>query len=159
MSEAILSPKGSIQFCALTRKVKKKPQDTENTVYTVRLEFNGSAKGVASFRKRIEAVNKAIIGTKHASKPGNFTVQASTKFTVNVGDEEGRRLKLEEIPSYIKSGTAAIVVMPYTGNKLGGSLNLQDVILYDYEEGEFSNEGEEVVAERLKAAVAKLKGI
>ena len=137
-NELITSPLGEIRFLALRNKVKKKPNDTEATVFAVRLEFDGTKKENLEFKKKLEAINSAIIGTKSAA-PGNFTVQASSKYDVKVIDNLGNQLDKAEYPSFPKgsSGTASIVIKPYTGNKLGGSINLVAVGLGELQLAEF----------------------
>lgn len=135
----IISPAGNIKFVALNRKVKRKPTDAENTVYTIKLEFDGSEPGVAEFKSQIEDVNPGLIGTKGASKPGNFTVQASTRYEVEVFDGEGNTIL--DVPS-ISEGKAIMGVTPNTKNPLGGSLYLNEVGLLEYVEYEGSSEAD-----------------
>ena len=157
MSELIKSPFGKITFSALNRKVKRKQDDTEATVYTLRLEFDGNTPEGATFKSQIEEVNDRIIGTKNASAPGFFTVQASSKFPVMVVDKDGHEFDFEAIPS-ITEGHAKMMVRPYTGNSLGGSINLVAVGLGDYVEYQGADEDGKTSEERRAEAKAKLKG-
>lgn len=128
-NELITSPLGTIQFMALAYKVRKSPEDTERSVYTIRLEFDGNTKEGKAFRKTVESINANLIGTKNASAPGHFTVSAKSKFDVKVLDADGTQLLGEEIPKFTKgsTGQAVMMVKPYTGNALGGTLNLVGV--------------------------------
>ena len=153
MSDEIISPKGKIQFAALTHLVKRKPESTEATVHTIRLEFEGTSDKGATFKEAIEKINPALLGKKHASKPGNYTVQASTKFDVTVYDKDGN--KMSDVPM-IAGGTASMIVTPYTGNALGGALNLAGVVLYEVDVFESTGESAEDRQIRIAAAIAEL---
>jgi len=157
MSDLITSPLGTIKFCALNRKVTKKPTDTEPTVYTLKLEFDGDDPKAQEFKASVESVNPGLIGTKHASKPGNFTVQASTKFTVDVYGQDGT--KFEEVPG-VANGQASMVVKPYTKNQLGGSLNLIAAVLAEgYEKYESAEGSETDIKNRIRQAVQNISGV
>lgn len=156
MTKLITSPVGKISFSALNRKVKKAPTDTEATVFTLRLEIDGRTEEGAAFKKAVAEVNKGCIGTKHASDADHFTVQASTKFQPDVLTSEGEKLSAEEIPS-LKGGTASMVLAPYLGNKLGGSLNLVTVVLGETELFEGNKEAEEAKRAAVLAALNKHK--
>ena len=133
MSNLITSPVGEIKFMALSHKVRKKPGDEEATVYTMRLEFEGTNQEALAFKEQLEAINPSLIGTKTVNKAGNFTVNASSKFEVKVLDSDGNQLTADQVPSFPKgsTGQASMVVKPYTGNSLGGTINLIAVGLKD----------------------------
>lgn len=140
----ITSPVGQIQFMALNRKVKNKPTDEEPSVYTIRLAFDGNTAEGAEFRDTISEVNAGLIGTKHAPAEGWYTVKASTKFDVEVLGPDGETM--EEVPYFTKgsTGTAAISVKPYTGNSLGGSINLTGVAILELDIAESESSGNTV---------------
>ena len=152
------SPIGNIVFSSLNRRVPKGingakkfqqlkkdlgryPSDTEaeddgiTLVYSVKLEFDGNTTEGKAWREKVSALNDNIVGRAKATQPGNFTVQATSKFPVVVTDATGTELVGEAIPS-LSGGTAKMLVSPYKGNELGGSLNLiavnvKEAVLWD----------------------------
>lgn len=140
----ITSPPCEIQFMALTRKVKNKPTDLEPSVHTIRVACNGNTAEGAEFRDSIAAINAGLLGTKHAPAEGWFTVKASTKFDVEVLGPDGEIM--EEVPYFTKgsTGIAVITVKPYTGNSLGGSINLTGVAILELDIVESESSGNTV---------------
>lgn len=129
----ITSPKGEIQFLALNRKVAKdmKPDSAEG--YAIRLKFDGSTKEGQEFKAKIAALNPNLIGTRHVDNKGDFTVRAFTMYAPEVMDGQGNTL--EDLPNFYKDskGVATMVVQPYTGNALGGSITLAGVVIHSIE--------------------------
>ena len=155
------SPTGNIQFLAIKNMVKNKQQDTEASVYTIRLEFDGSTKEGKEFKSAIEKINNRIVSTQHASKPGNYTVKASTSFYPKVVDSEGNLVSQEDAPVFYagSTGTATMIVKPYTGNKLGGAINLVGIAIHTLELAEkpedSSSGGTNDIVNRLRSTLNK----
>ena len=158
----LTSPVGTIQYMAIKNKVRNKPTDEEASVYTVRLEFDGNTEEGKAYKKTVEGINSALIGTKNASQKGNFTVKASTKWYPKVIDSTGELITQEEAPVFYpkSTGQAAMTVKAFTGNSLGGSLNLVGIAISHLdlaEKPEESGQGgaSAEIVERLRAAIAK----
>lgn len=152
----LTSPVGEIQFMALNNPVKKYIGDDAPLVYTVRLKFDGSTKEGKEWKKTISDLNENLLGTKHTGNKDEYTVRASTKFEVQVTDSNGNAL--EETPMFFKDskGTAKMIVQPYTGNSMGGSINLVAVVIESIDVGETSSDGggsRESRLEQLKEAL------
>lgn len=137
----LTSPVGEIQFLALNNKVSKKMALPNSTYegpkgYAARVKFDSNTKEGAKWRKEIEAINPNLIGIKHVSQPGEFTVRAFSLYKPEVRD--GNNNPLEEAPNFYadSKGTARMVVTPYTGNSLGGTINLAAVMIYTLENKE-----------------------
>lgn len=152
------SPVGNIVFSALNRRVPKGingakkfnalrkdlgryPSDAEaeeagiTLVYSIKLEFDGSTAEGKAWKAKVTELNENIVGLAKATQPGNFTVQATSKFPVVVTDAQGTELIGDNIPS-LSGGTAKMLVSPYKGNELGGSINLvgvniREAVLWD----------------------------
>lgn len=137
-SNLLTSPWGEIQFLALNTKVKKYPTEDAPDVYTVRLRFDGSTEAGKAWRAAIEDINPNLIGTKHINSPDEFTVRAATQFDVMVTDANGN--EMDDAPNFYSdssSGTARMVVQPYTKNTMGGTINLVAVAIgEDFDPGE-----------------------
>jgi len=120
---------GSKKFNALKKELGRYPSDEEaenagiTLVYSVRLEFDGNTAEGKDWKAKVSALNENIVGRTSATQPGNFTVQATSKFPVIVTDAEGTSLEGSAIPS-LSGGKAKMLVTPYQGNALGGSINL-----------------------------------
>lgn len=152
--EFITSPVGKILFLALRNPVPAIYGDSESPkVYVCRLEIDGTTAEGKAFRKEVEAINPNIIGTKNA-KEGHYTVKAASKYLPTVFDSEGEAIKEKDsLPFFSKgsTGTARMQIKPFTGNKLGGSINLLTVQLFDLELVK-TQEGPSVM-EQLQAAL------
>jgi hypothetical protein len=154
----LTSPKGEIQFMALNRKVSKDMKDDSVQGYVVRLKFNDTTAEGAAWRKTIAAINPNLIGTKNVNNKNEYTVKAFSRYLPEIIDGNGDQL--EDIPNFFASstGTASIVVQPYTGNSLGGTINLAAVVIHDIDVGENSagtgaEGGREAVLAALKASL------
>lgn len=138
----LTSPKGEIQFLALNKKVAKdmKPDSAEG--YAIRLKFDGSTKEGQEWKATIAKLNPNLIGTKHVDKKGDFTVRAFTMYMPEVVDGNGNAI--EDIPNFYKdsTGTATMVVQPYTGNSMGGAITLSGVVIHSIETTESGNDRE-----------------
>lgn len=135
-NDSIVSPVGTIQFMALARPVKKYDSEDAPLVYTIRLKFDSATAEGKAFKKTIEAINPNLIGTKHTDKATEYTVRAASRFEVVMTDAKGN--ELEEAPLFFadSKGTAKMSVKPYTGNKMGGSINLEGVTICSLETNE-----------------------
>lgn len=153
-SSYLTSPIGEIQFMALAKPVKKYIGDDAPLVYTIRLKFDGSTNEGKAWKKEIEKINPNLIGTKHTNSSTEFTVRASTKFEVKVTDSKGN--ELEEAPMFFgdSKGTAKMVVEPWTGNSMGGSINLAAVVI-DTLDNSTSGGDRESKLDALKATLAQ----
>jgi len=150
----LTSPTGTIQFLALNKPVAKYIGDGAPLVYTVRLKFDSATKEGAAWKKSIEDLNPNLIGTKHTDSKTEFTVRAATKFEVKVTDGNGN--EMEEAPMFFKDskGTAKMIVAPYTGNSMGGSINLIAVVVESLESGSSTEtSGREAKLNELKEAL------
>lgn len=153
-SSYLTSPIGEIQFMALAKPVKKYIGNDAPLVYTIRLKFDGSTNEGKAWKKEIEKINPNLIGTKHTNSSTEFTVRASTKFEVKVTDSKGN--ELEEAPMFFgdSKGTAKMVVEPWTGNSMGGSINLAAVVI-DTLDNSTSGGDRESKLDALKATLAQ----
>lgn len=135
----LTSPKGEIQFLALNRKVAKdmKPNSTQG--YAVRLKFDETTAEGKAWKATISKINPNLIGNKHVNSKTEYTVRAFTQFEVSVVDGAGN--DVSESPNFFKDskGEARMIVQPYTGNELGGTINLVGVVINNIEHAE--NEG------------------
>lgn len=159
-TDYLTSPIGEIQFMALNRKVTKKPgpQSDENPLgYSITLKFDTTTKEGKAWKDTISKINPALIRTKHSVKPSEYNVGAFTQFdTLVVLDADGNTLDTK--PNFFPSstGTAQMVVAPYTGNKLGGAINLVGVVIHQvtHAEGEEGNSVDaKAIAERIRAQI------
>lgn len=157
--EQIMSPVGEIVFMALNRKVKKNQSPDSPEGYTVRLKFDTSNPEHAEWKKTVSKINRNIVVTGREGYTGTeFDMKAFSLYKPEIGDKDGNTL--EEVPNFYKgsTGTARMVVQPYTGNELGGSINLTAVIINNIEtneeEGATGAERESVLT-RLKAELQK----
>lgn len=143
----LTSPKGDIQFLALNRKVAKAMTADSPEGYAVRIKFDGNTKEGAEWRKTIEAINPNLIGTKHIDKKGEFTVRAFSLYLPEVVDSQGN--EVTELPNFYadSTGTATMVVQPYTGNAMGGAITLAGVVIHDIETSEAGTDRETSVAD------------
>ncbi len=153
VSDYITSPKGEIQFLALNRKVAKdmKPDSVEG--YAVRIKFDSTTKEGAKWKEAISTLNPNLIGTKHVDNKNEFTVRAFSKFLPVVLDGQGN--ELEDMPNFYKdsTGTASMSVVPYTGNSMGGAINLAGITIHDLEVGENTGTSEESAREAVLASL------
>lgn len=154
----LTSPVGEIQFLAVNRPVKNS-KGTE--VRTVRIAFD--SKKDADFISQIAAINssKPVTASTYRGKnaeikalleKGKTLISAETRFEVPVYDGNGN--KLEEAPNFFKesTGTAQMVVQPYTKSAKGGTINLMAVIIHTMEGG-----GETLSAEERLAKLNALR--
>lgn len=155
----LTSPKGEIQFLALNRKVSKDLTKDSVEGYAVRIKYSSATKEGAAWKATIAAINPNLIGTKHVNSKDEYTVRAFSKFLPEVLDNNGNNM--DEMPNFYKDsiGTATMVVTPYTGNAMGGTINLVGIVIHNIEEGENTGSGEvngrEAVLENLRAALGK----
>lgn len=154
MSDLIKSPVGEIQFMALNNKVKKNVSEDSPEGYTIRLKFDGTTNEGATFRETVEKINANLVGTKHVNKEGEYTVRAFTKFDVEVFDSEGNTL--EERPNFFKdsTGTASMIIKPYTGNSMGGTINLVAVVINELDTSE-SSADQSTLLDQIKDMIGK----
>lgn len=130
------SPVGEIQFLAVNRPVTN---SKGNEVYSIRLALD--SKKDAKWIAEIAAINpsKPVTADTYRGKSkevkellaqGKTLISAETKFEVPIYDKEGK--KLEEAPMFFadSTGTAQMVVQPYTKSAKGGTINLVAVILH-----------------------------
>jgi len=141
MSTYITSPTGTIQFLALNRKVAKDMNAGSSEGYAIRLKFDGATAEGAEFKAAIAKINPNLIGTKHTDTKSEYTVRAFTLFAPEVMDGNGNTM--EELPNFYKDsvGTAVMVVQPYLGNSLGGTINLAGVVIHSIETTESETGG------------------
>lgn len=154
----LTSPQGEIQFLALNRKVAKDMKADSAEGYAVRIKYTTATKEGAEWKKTISAINPNLIGTKHVDNKDEYTVRAFSIYMPEVIDGNGNTL--EELPNFYKTstGVASMVVTPYTGNSMGGTINLAGIVIHEIDVGE-APEGaganrEEVLA-KLRATVGK----
>lgn len=135
-SNYITSPKGEIIFMALNRKVAKAMTEGSPEGYMIKLRFNSNNKDHAEFKAAIAAINPNLIGTRNIENKGDFTVRAFSLFAPEVVNGNGDAM--EEIPNFYKDskGTATMVVQPYTGNSLGGTITLAGVVIHELDSSE-----------------------
>lgn len=153
----LTSPKGTIQFLALNRKVAKdmKPNSTQG--YAIRLKFDGTTTEGKAWKDTIAKLNPNLIGSKHIDNKGEFTVRAFTQFEVSVVDGAGN--DVTDAPNFYKdsTGTARMIVQPYTGNELGGTINLVGVVIHSIEnataEGSTGTSSRDDLRAQLQAAI------
>jgi hypothetical protein len=162
----LTSPIGDIQFLAVNRPVTN---SKGAEAYSIRLaldtvkdaewiaqiaEINSNKPVTAqSYRGKNSAV-KALLAQ------GKTLISAETKFEVPVYDKNGQ--KLEEAPMFFadSTGTAQMVVQPYTKSEKGGTINLVAVIIHSIESNG-TGEGvsrEERLAQLQAAIAAETKG-
>lgn len=155
----LTSPKGEIQFLALNRKVAKDLKADSPEGYAVRIKFNTKTKEGAAWKTAIEKINPNLVGTKHVDSKDEYTVRAFSKYMPEVLDNNGNNM--EDLPNFYKTskGTATMVVTPYMGNAMGGTINLAGIVIHEIEEGEGDGGGEttgrEAVLDQLRAVLSK----
>ena len=140
------SPVGSIQFMAGETPVKQTKSD-DKMVYTLKLALD--VKKDAAFLAAVNEVNDAKVvtastyrgkseETKALLATGKALVSANSNFKPEIYDNKGN--KLEEAPMFFKdsTGTAQMIVQPWTGTK-GGTINLIGIIVHSIETPESSS--------------------
>lgn len=162
----LTSPIGDIQFLAVNRPVVNS-KGTE--VYSVRIALD-SVKD-ADWIAQIAAINssKPVTADTYRGKSkevkdllaqGKTLISAETKFEVPIYDKEGN--KLEEAPMFFadSTGTAQMVVQPYTKSAKGGTINLVAVIIHSItSENSSGGADRETRLQQLRSAVeAATKG-
>lgn len=143
----ITSPVGSIQFMAIEKPVKQS-KSSDKEVYTVKLAFD--IKTCGGFLDQISSVNDAKVvtaqtyrgkdaATKALLATGKALVSANSKFKPMVSDTNGNIL--EEAPMFFagSTGTAQMLVEPWTGDK-GGTINLVGVVIHSIDSPESNTE-------------------
>lgn len=138
----ITSPKGEIQFLALNRKVSKDLKADSVQGYAVRVKYDSSTKEGKDFKSAIESINPNLIGTKHVNNKNEFTIRAFSQFMPEVLDGKGNNM--EELPNFYNdsTGVATLVVTPYMGNAMGGTINLAGVVIHEIDVGEHTSTGD-----------------
>lgn len=156
-SDYIRSPVGELQFLALNNKVAKDLKPDSDEGYAVRLKFTTATPEGAQFKKDIAAINANLIGTKHVNNKNEYTVRAFSKFLPVVVDSNDN--EMEELPNFYSesTGTASMVVLPYMGNAMGGSLTLQAIKIEALEVGEAPTDKREETVNKIKALLAGKK--
>jgi hypothetical protein len=158
----LTSPVGQVQFLAANKPVTDKKTGKES--YSINLAFDvkkdkeflkivsdlNDAKVVtaATYRGKNEAI-KALLAT------GKARVEAKSNFKPTVYDAQGN--ELEEAPMFFadSTGTAQMLVQPYTSDK-GGTINLIGIIIHSIESPEGTVSGgtdRETRLQQLRAAV------
>lgn len=158
----LTSPVGEIQFMAVGRPVAN---SKGGEVYTIRLALDSKADAewiskIADINSNKPVTAQSYRGKSEAVKEilasGKTLISAETKFEVPVYDKEGNQL--EEAPSFFadSTGTAQMVVQPYTKSEKGGTINLVAVIIHSIDSATTgsSDESRESRLAQLKAAVA-----
>lgn len=137
----LTSPVGEIQFMAVNRPVANKKTGEERREISLLLDSEAASEFIAA----VSAINSGIPVTEHtyrgknkelkASLKGKTKITAGTKYEVAVYDSKGN--KMEEAPNFFaeSTGTAQMVVQPYTKSEKGGSINLVAVIIHNIEGG------------------------
>ena len=156
------SPVGSIQFMAAENPVRQSKSD-DKMVYTIKLAFD--VKADAKFLAQVAEINDAKVVTsqtyrgkdqavKELLATGKALVGANSNFKPKVYDNKGN--ELEEAPMFFgdSTGTAQMIVEPWTGTK-GGTINLISIIIHEVSTPESASNGsrEDRLAQ-LRAAVA-----
>lgn len=131
------SPVGEIQFLAANKPVTDKKTGKES--YSVNLAFD--VKKDAKFLKEISNINDAKVvtaatyrGKSEAIKAllatGKARIEAKSNFKPTVFDANGN--ELEEAPYFgsESTGTAQMIVQPYTSDK-GGTINLIGIVIHE----------------------------
>lgn len=159
----LTSPKGSLQFLAAVNPVKAAKSD-DKLVYTIRLAFDSEKD--KEFLEQVAEINDAKVvtaatyrgkskETKELLATGVSLVSASSLYKPIVYDTEGN--EMEDNPYFFvdSTGTAQMIVEPYTSNK-GGTINLIGIIIHSLEHAEGKGEGmdRETRLAQLRAAVA-----
>lgn len=157
-SAAILvSPAGKIVFSRLNRPAKTLKEGADYLEYSISMDFDLSAKGVAEFVSKLEDINDRLVVTKTKSKfaiaPGHVRVTARNKMKPTIFDKEGDKIAAEDVPM-ISSGTATLLLTTFDGSGKGGGINLQGVQLIDIQEYEGATG---VNVEDLEAKLKSLK--
>lgn len=126
----ITSPVGTVQFAALRNMVRKNKGDKEPSVYTIRINFDGSTDAGKEYKEQLLSLGTPIPipGTKNAMKKGDYTVNASTKFPPKIFAPDGSLLEGDEVPFFGQGSTATAntVVQVYEG-KNGSGIRLAAV--------------------------------
>lgn len=133
MTEAIKSPVGEIVWMAVAKA--KKDEKTGKEYYSARLAFD--VKTDAEFLSKISAVNKAMVVTAQSYRgdsdsikallsKGKAIVGAKSLYQPLTFDKDGNEV---EAPGFFaeSTGTARMIVEPYTGSSKGGTVNLVGV--------------------------------
>jgi len=82
-----VTPVGQIKFLAV--KNPSKTMNSEDKIYSIKLEFSNSNPEHAAFRELIESIDSRKIATKNAG-PGNF--QVTFKTGIEKFDENGKQV-------------------------------------------------------------------
>lgn len=157
-NEYLESPKGEIQFLALNRKVTKDLKKDSVGGYAIRLKFDSATKEGAEWKKKMEAINTNLVGTKHTDTKTEFTIRAFSQFLPIVMNANGDLIDEGELPNFYATskGVASILIVPYLENPMGGSINLSGIVIHQLEEGE-KPEGEGGGGGAREAVLARLK--
>ncbi len=163
----LTSPVGSIQFMAAENPTRQSKSD-DTLVYTVKLAFDvkkdkeflsqisdiNHAKVVTSATYRGDPKSKGYAATKAVLDSGKALVSANSIYKPEMYDNKGN--KLEEAPMFFadSTGTAQMIVEPWTGEK-GGTVNLVGIIIHSVENVEGADNGttRETRLAQLRAAV------
>jgi hypothetical protein len=142
------SPVGDIQFLAANTPVPKS-KGSEDRVYTIKLALD--SKKDAKFLEEISNINDAKVVTaqtyrgkdkkiKELLASGKSLVAANSKFKPAVYDSAGN--EMEETPSFFadNTGTAQMIVQPFTSDK-GGTINLVAIVIHSIEGNTTSSTG------------------
>lgn len=154
----LVSPEGEIQFMSLNKKTNKNMTDGSPQGYVVKIKFDGNTKEGAAWRKELESINKGLIGVKHTDKAGEFTVRAFSLYDVLLLDNNAKEVEDKDQYNYFKGvkATGRMAVMPYTGNKLGGSLSLVAVTVTSWDASEADTTGATNSREDILASIRAL---
>lgn len=164
----LTSPVGEIWYMAVNEAVENKKTGKSKREICLLLDSAEAKDFITSVKK----VNKGIPVTEHtysgeddnlkAALKGKTKISAGTLFEVPVYDKDGN--KLDEAPNFFKkngdTGTAQMVVQPYTKSEKGGSINLAAVIIHNIEsvEGAEGTDRETRLAQLREAVEAATKG-
>lgn len=159
-NDYLTSPIGDIQFLALKNTVQNRK---DVAVYSIRLAFDSEKD--AKWISDIAAINMnkpVTAGTyrgksdavKEVLAQGKTLISADTQFEVAVYDKEGNLL--EEAPQFFAgdTGTAQMVVQPYTKSAQGGTINLMAVIVHNVENENSGGLDREARLAQLKETIA-----
>jgi|DEB0MinimDraft_10_1074344.scaffolds.fasta_scaffold01596_12 hypothetical protein len=133
MSNTLLSPVGNIKFLAVAKPVKK--FQSEDLIYTIKLEFDGTSPEGLAFLNSIKAINSKKVVTDNVSKEGNYIIAFNSKYAPKVMDEAGNLLEGQDIPffnSKIDSGNARVEIQESKGSGMATAY-LKKVQLLDLE--------------------------
>ena len=160
----LTSPVGSITFMAAEKPVKQSKSD-DKMVYTIKLALD--CKKDKEFLNKVSEINDAKVVTaqtyrgkvqaiKDLLATGKALVSANSKFKPEVYDNKGNQL--EEAPMFFgdSTGTAQMIVQPYTSDK-GGTINLLGIIIHSIENAEGSETTDGDRESKLSALRAQLR--